>query len=478
MDSPPQDYVIMPGRRRNDHCGVVGFNGKVNISLYLYYALRALQHRGQESAGIGVFNNKIIVTRGMGLVNEIFNLDSLKKLNSNVGIGHVRYSTSGSSTINNAQPILIHGSAGDMAIGHNGEISNAGELKEFLESQGISFSTESDSEVIIRLLSYNISKMGNIVEGIRKTMSMLIGSYSLVLMINNRVFAIRDPLAIRPLVLGEVENAVGVASESVAFDTLNGKIIRDIKPGEIIELKEDGYLSFGTIENGHIAHCMFEYVYFARADSIIDGRSVYDVRKNLGKILARESPVEADIVVPVPDSGRTHALGYAEESGIPFVEGLMKNRYVDRTFIIPDQMGRIQEIQLKLNPVKNVIKDKKIVLVDDSIVRGNTMKKIVNLLKSSGAKEVHVRIGSPPIIAPCYLGIDMKTRSEFIAAGKSIEEIRKIINADSLAYISIDGLIEAIGFNRDDLCLGCLTGIYPVKIKGEKYREQKSLDIY
>ncbi|MGC8663327.1 MAG: amidophosphoribosyltransferase [Thermoplasmata archaeon] len=466
----------MPGQKRNDHCGVVGFAGKSNVSLYLYYSLRALQHRGQESSGIGVYNDRILVIRGMGLVNEVFSVDSIKKLNSNVGIGHVRYSTAGSSTINNAQPFLIHGSVGDMAIGHNGEIANALDLKGFLEMQGISFNTESDSEVIIRLLSYNISKMGNVIEGIKKTMSMLIGSYSLVLMINNRVFAIRDPNAIRPLVLGEVDGSFGVASESVAFDTLNGKTIRDLKPGEILELTENGPVSYGYMDNEHTAHCMFEYVYFARADSIIDGKSVYEVRKNLGRTLAKESPADADIVVPVPDSGRTHALGYAEESQLPFVEGLMKNRYVDRTFIIPDQMGRIQEIQLKLNPVKEVIKGKKIVLVDDSIVRGNTMKKIVNLLKSSGAKEVHVRIGSPPIVAPCYLGIDMKTRSEFIASGKSIEEIRKIINADSLAYLSIDGLIKAIGFPKEDMCLGCLTSIYPVKIKGEKYRDQKSLD--
>ncbi|MDP8011358.1 MAG: amidophosphoribosyltransferase [Thermoplasmata archaeon] len=478
MDFPHPEYAIIPGQRKNDHCGVVGFAGKSNVSLYLYYSLRALQHRGQESAGIAVFNNKIVVTRGMGLVNEVFSVDSLKKLNSNIGIGHVRYSTAGSSTINNAQPFLIHGSMGDMAIGHNGEISNAQDLKEFLEAQGISFNTESDSEVIIRLLSYNISRIGNIIDGIKKTMSMLIGSYSLVLMINNRLFAIRDPYAIRPLIFGEADGIYGVASESVAFDALNGKIIRDLNPGEILEITENGPISYGNTTEKHTAHCMFEYVYFARADSIIDGKSVYEVRKELGKTLARESPVDADIVVPVPDSGRTHALGYAEESGIPFVEGLMKNRYVDRTFIIPDQMGRIQEIQLKLNPVKEVINNKRIVLVDDSIVRGNTMKKIVNLLKASGAREVHVRIGSPPIVAPCYLGIDMKTRSEFIASGKSIEEIRKIINADSLAYISIDGLIKAIGFPKEDLCLGCLTGIYPVKIKGEKFRDQHSLDSF
>ncbi len=470
-------YVTIPGRKRNEHCGVVGFKVKGNSAPYIYYSLRALQHRGQESAGIAAYDGKIINIRGMGLVHEVFNVDYLKKLSAKVGIGHVRYSTAGASTINNAQPILIHTIVGDIAIAHNGEIANAQELKNNLALQGISFTTDSDTEVFLNLIAYNISRSGDIIEGIKKSMQVAKGSYSIVLLINDRLFAIRDPLAIRPLVLGRVDDGYGVASESVAFDTVGGEIIRDVRPGEIVEITENGlkeHYLMNTEE--HTAHCMFEYVYFARADSIIDGKNVYDVRIKLGRILARESPADADIVVPVPDSGRTHAFGYSLESGIPFAEGLMKNRYVDRTFIIPDQSGRIEEIKLKLNPVKDVVKGKRVVLVDDSIVRGNTMKKIVRLLKSAGAKEVHVRIGSPPIVAPCYLGIDMKTRKEFIATGKSVEEIRNIIGADSLAYLSLDGLVEAIGFPKEDICLACLTGIYPVEIPGELFIKQKKID--
>jgi amidophosphoribosyltransferase len=479
VDSPPLGYAVIPGRKGSEKCGVTGFKIKGNATPYLYYSLRALQHRGQESAGIAIFKEKILSFRGMGLVHEVLTKDILEEFSSGTGIGHVRYSTAGSSTLLNSQPIVVHGQAGDMAIAHNGEIVNANELKEYLENQGISFNTESDTEVIIRLLSFNISRSSNIIEGIKKTMGMMVGSYSLALLIKDRLFAIRDPLAIRPLVFGRVNGGYGFASESVAFDAVGGEVIRDLRPGEILEIKEDGYASY-SLENdvGHTAHCMFEYVYFARADSTIDGKNVYNIRMRLGQILARESPADADAVVPVPDSGRAHALGYSNESGIPFAEGLMKNRYVDRTFIIPDQSGRVQEIQIKLNPVKEIIKGKRIVLVDDSIVRGNTMKKIVKLLKDSGASEVHVRIGSPPIVSPCYLGIDMKTRSQFIANGKSVEEIRKEINADSLAYLSINGLVEAIGFDKEDLCLGCLTGVYPVKIKGEKYRWQRELDSF
>lgn len=479
MDSPPLGYADIPGRKGSEKCGVAGFKVRGKATPYLYYSLRALQHRGQESAGIAVFEGKIISHRGMGLVHEVITGEVIDRFSSGTGIGHVRYSTAGSSTILNSQPIVVHGQAGDMAIAHNGEISNAQELKKYLESQGISFNTESDTEVIIRLLSYNISRSGNVVDGIKRTMSMLTGSYSLGLMINERLFAIRDPLAIRPLVLGRVNGGYGFASESVAFDAIGGNVLRDVAPGEIVEIGEDGIVSH-TFENveKHTAHCMFEYVYFARADSNIDGRNVYSVRMRLGMILARESPADADAVVPVPDSGRAHALGYSQESGIPFAEGLMKNRYVDRTFIIPDQSGRVQEIQIKLNPVREVIKGKSIVLVDDSIVRGNTMKKIVKLLKDSGAREVHVRIGSPPIVAPCYLGIDMKTRDQFIAHGRTVDEIRREIGADTLAYLSIDGLVEAIGFGRDDLCLGCLTGVYPVRIKGEKYRWQRQIETF
>lgn len=479
MDFPPLGYAVIPGRKGSEKCGVTGFKVKGNAIPYLYYSLRALQHRGQESAGIAIYRDRIISHRGMGLVHEVITRDVLDQFSSGTGIGHVRYSTAGSSTIMNSQPIVVHGQAGDMAIAHNGEISNAQDLKDYLENRGISFNTESDTEVIIRLLSFNISRSSNLIDGIRRTMSMLSGSYSLGLLINERLFAIRDPLAIRPLVLGRVNGGYGFASESVAFDAVGGEVIRDVAPGEIVEIGEDGITSyFSENREKHTAHCMFEYVYFARADSTIDGKNVYNVRMRLGRILARESPAKADAVVPVPDSGRAHALGYSQESGIPFAEGLMKNRYVDRTFIIPDQSGRVQEIQIKLNPVREIISGRSIVLVDDSIVRGNTMKKIVKLLKDAGAREVHVRIGSPPIVSPCYLGIDMKTRDQFIAHGKGVEEIRREIGADSLSYLSIDGLVEAIGFERDDLCLGCLTGIYPVRIKGEKYRWQKELESF
>ncbi len=470
-------YVIIPGRKRNDHCGVVGFKVRGNSAPYIYYSLRSLQHRGQESAGIAAYDNKIVNIRAMGLVHEVFNVEYLKKLSARVGIGHVRYSTAGGSTINNAQPMLIHTIVGDIAIAHNGEISNAQEIKNFLAGQGISFTTDSDTEIFLNLIAYNISRSGDIIEGIKKSMPLARGSYSIVLLINERLFAIRDPLAIRPLVIGKVDDGYGVASESVAFDTVGGEVIRDVRPGEIVEITENGLREHYTLNSEeHTAHCMFEYVYFARADSVIDGRNVYDVRIKLGRILARESPANADIVVPVPDSGRTHGFGYSLESGIPFAEGLMKNRYVDRTFIIPDQTGRIEEIKLKLNPIKEVVSGKRVVLVDDSIVRGNTMKKIVRLLKSAGATEVHVRIGSPPIISPCYLGIDMKTRKEFIATGKSIEEIKNIIGADSLAYLSLDGLVQAIGFKKEDLCLACLTGIYPVEIPGELFIKQRKID--
>ena len=473
---PLQDSEAIVGRKNTEYCGIVGFKSYSNVAPLLYFGLRSLQHRGQESAGVSIYSdNKISTYKGMGLVHEVFTQNLLDSLSGNSGIGHVRYSTAGSSVISNAQPILIHTSAGDMAIAHNGEISNADELKERLEKAGSSFFTESDTELILKLIALETSKHDNLVEGIKRTMRYLKGSYSLTFQLNDRVFAIRDPLGIRPLVLGKFEGGYGIASESVVFDALGGETIRDVYPGEILEIDKNTVISHYKVDNEQTAFCMFEYVYFARADSTMNKKNVYSVRKNLGRILAREHPAPADIVVPVPDSGRTHALGYAEESKIPFAEGLMKNRYIERTFIMPAQKERVLEIQLKLNPIKEVVRNKKIVLIDDSIVRGNTTQKIVKLLKNAGAKEVHVRIASPPIIAPCYLGIDMKTRSQFIAAEKTVEEIREKIEADSLAYLSIPGLVKAIGTNKNKLCLGCLTGTYPVPIKGEKYREQSNL---
>jgi amidophosphoribosyltransferase len=309
-------------------------------------------------------------------------------------------------------------------------------------------------------------------------MSSLIGSYSITLMVDNRVFALRDPLGIRPLCVGRTKGGYAAASESVVFDTLGGELMRDVEPGELIELLPGEIRSTKTGLARGKAHCMFEWVYIARADSCLDGHLVYDVRRRIGQCLAREQPVDADVIVPVPDSGRSHSMGYAETSGIPYSEGLMKNRYVERTFIMPEQNDRTTSVMLKLNPLKSVIRDKRIVLVDDSIVRGTTMRQIVQLVRNAGAKEVHVRIGSPPIRTPCYFGIDMKTRDQFAATGRTVEDIARMLTADSLGYISIDGLVDAIGHSASDLCLGCLTGEYPLPVEGEKVRFQKKLDSF
>ncbi len=477
MVIPRLDGVHIAGRRkRNEFCGVTGFSSNFNVSQPIYFSLRALQHRGQESAGIAVHDGeRIVAKRGMGLVHQIFNASDLQNLRGQVGIGHVRYSTTGGSVEENAQPIKIHTVEYEIAVAHNGEIVNVSKLKDFLGKLGSAFTTRSDSEVIARLMAYEIIRHG-VIEGLKNSVRKLRGSFSLAVLIDDRLFAIRDPFGIRPLALGKINGGYGVASESVAFDALGGELVRDVMPGEIVEITSNGFYTHHIFKKKHKAHCMFEYVYFARADSIIDGRCVYDVRRKIGRILAREHPADADFVVPVPDSGRAHAIGYSEESGIPYAEGIMKNRYVERTFILPSQESRVKEIKMKLNPVRSVIKGRRIVLVDDSIVRGNTMRKIVRMLKDAGATEVHVRIGSPPIIAPCYLGIDMKTRDQFIASGRSVEEIREAIGADSLGYISIDGLVEAIGIPKEHLCLGCLTGRYPVPIDGEKIRYQSDLE--
>ncbi len=469
----------MPGPRRGEACGVAGFSVGGEVSPLLYYALRAIQHRGQESAGIAVFDgNRARIHRGMGLVHEIFSPATLKGLQGSSGIAHVRYSTTGLSKIEYAQPIVLHTLYGDLAVSHNGEIVNAAELREELQLKGLAFSTDLDSEVIVRLIAYELSRHRNVVEALKAAMRRLRGSYALAVLFGDRVFCIRDPLGIKPLALGRVEGGWGFASESVSFDITSGEFVRDVMPGEIVEVTPEEAITHHVGGEDVPAHCMFEYVYFARADSVIDGRCVYDVRRNIGRILAREAPVEADVVIPVPDSGRAHALGYSTESGIPLAEGIMKNRYVERTFILPEQGERVESIRIKLNPVRSVIDGKRVILVDDSIVRGNTMRKIVRMLKRAGAKEVHVRIGCPPIIAPCYLGIDMKTRDQFIASGRTVDEIGRAIEADSLAYISIDGLVRAIGMPAEHLCLGCLTGVYPVKIRGEKYRYQLTLDSY
>jgi len=347
-----------------------------------------------------------------------------------------------------------------------------------LKKKGWAFITSSDSEIAVRLLANDIANTGDPVRSLKNLMSMLQGSYSMTIIIDNRVFAIRDPLGFRPLCVGRTKSGFAAASESVVFDTLGGEFIRDVEPGEIVEMLPGEIRSIKTGLSKGKAHCMFEWVYIARADSCIDGKLVYEVRTRIGQRLAKEQPVDADVVVPIPDSGRSHAIGYSEESGIRYSEGLMKNRYVERTFIMPEQSDRVTNVMLKLNPLKSVIKDKRVVLVDDSIVRGNTIRQIVQIVRNAGAKEVHVRIGSPPIRAPCFFGIDMKTREQFAATGRTVEEIGKMITADSLGYISVEGLVDAIGHPANDLCLGCLTEEYPMSVAGEKVRYQKKLDSF
>ena len=461
-----------------EECGVFAIASIQNVSIDVFYALRVLQHRGQESAGIAVYNNGIKAIKGMGLAHQALKPDDIKNLKGEIGIGHVRYSTFGSSTIENAQPIVVSTNYGDIALGHNGEIVNADKIMEDLKKKGWAFITSTDSEIAVRLLANDIANTGDPVRSLKNLMSILQGAYSMTIMIDNRVFAIRDPLGFRPLCVGRTKGGYAAASESVVFDTLGGEFIRDVDPGEIVELLPGEIRSTKTGLSKGRAHCMFEWVYLARADSSIEGHLVYEVRRRIGQRLAKEQPADVDVVVPIPDSGRSHAIGYSEESGIRYSEGLMKNRYVERTFIMPEQSERTTSVMLKLNPLKSVIKDKRVVLVDDSIVRGTTIRQIVQLVRNAGAKEVHVRIGSPPIRAPCYFGIDMKTREQFAAIGRTIDEIGKMITADSIGYISVEGLIESIGLSPGDLCLGCLTEEYPLSVPGEKVRYQKKLDMF
>ncbi len=464
-----------------DKCGVVGVVAERDVASLLYQGLRALQHRGQESAGIATFDGGLQTIKGMGLVEQIFQAKELASLSGRVGLGHCRYSTTGSSKLENAHPVCVSSAQGSIALGHNGDIVNSDQIREELQEHGWAFITENDSEVIVRLFANELAQASSPVKAMRQVMRRIVGAYSLCMIVGETILAVRDPQGIKPLVLGELTDADGerdgwaVASESVAIETIGGTPVRDIEPGEILEITPDGISSHPPASETDPAHCMFEYVYFSRADSVMDDREVYDVRVKLGEQLASESPVDADVVVPVPDSGRAHASGFAKASGIPMAEGLMKNRYVHRTFIMPEQEDRTTGVRIKLNPVRSVIEDKRIVLVDDSIVRGTTMGQLIDMLRDAGAREVHVRIGCPPIRAPCYLGIDMNTRDELIAAHKSVDEICETIGADSLAYVSIPGLEKAIGKPGDHLCKGCLNERYPVKVPGELHRKQQTL---
>ncbi len=458
-----------------EECGVVGvakcgeMAHKAPVSMQLYYALYALQHRGQESCGISVFNGlEPVSIKKMGLVPEVFKTEELKELKGVVGIGHVRYSTSGTSTIENCQPFIVRYKNGNVAIAHNGNLINGIDLRRNLESEGHLFVASSDTEVIAHLLIRELVKNDDVVVAVKNMMKQLNGAYSLVIMINNMLLALRDPYGFKPLCVGTIDSGYVVASESVAIDTLDGKLLRDIMPGELVIFQDGKMASHQLFREQNSAHCVFEYIYFARPDSIIDGKLVYKVRERIGERLAKEHPVNADIVSPVPDSGIASAIGYSRYSGTIYEECLMKNRYIGRTFILPDQSMRETAVRLKMNAIAHNIEGKSVVLVDDSIVRGTTSRRIIDSIKNAGATAVHARIGSPPIIAPCYLGIDMPSRDGLIAFRKTIKGVEAVINADSLGYLSIDGLVESIGIGHDDLCMGCLTGFYPVAIPGEK----------
>jgi amidophosphoribosyltransferase len=462
-------------------CGVVGVSlqGKP-AAPYLYRGLRALQHRGQESAGLATSAHGVLHhRRGMGLVHDIFTQEALESLRGSVGIGHARYSTTGASELENAQPLVFKLRDEDGALAHNGDLVNYERVRRRLQAQGVEFLGSADSETMAQMIAVEYGRSRDLDAAVRRACSELVGGYAVAMVAGSRLVAFRDPLGIRPLVLGTVDGGFAVASESVAIDLMGGRLVRDVLPGEVLVIERGQTIhSSRMTASGERAHCMFEWVYFSRPDSIAEGRMVYDVRHRIGRRLAAEGPAQADLVIPVPDSSRPQALGFSEASGIPYAEGLIKNRFVERTFILPDQKRREDEVRVKLHPVPGLLEGKRLVLVDDSIVRGTTLKEIVGMVRKAGAKQVDVRIGCPPIVAPCYFGVDMKERRELVANGRTEAEVAQIIGADSVHYLSIAGLVESLNIPQESLCLGCLTGRYPVEVPAERRRFQKLLEEY
>jgi amidophosphoribosyltransferase len=445
-----------------DECGVFGIFGHPEAANMTYLGMYALQHRGQESAGIAAADGtQVRASRAMGYVAETFDGDALAHLPGPNAIGHVRYSTAGESKLSNAQPILIDCAHGQIGICHNGNLVNAGELREELVGQGSIFQSNSDTEVVLHL--YARSRAGNVVDAVVDSVSQVQGAFSLLMITKDRLIAVRDPHGFRPLALGRLDDAFVVASETCAMDLIGATYIRDVEPGEVLVISKEGLRSIKPFPPAPLAHCVFEHVYFARPDSYVFGKSVNEVRTNLGRILAREQRVDADVVVPVPDSGVCAAMGYADEAGIPLRMGLIRNHYVGRTFIQPQSSIRHFGVKVKLNPVRSILEGKRVVLVDDSIVRGTTSRKIVRMVRAAGAKEVHVRISCPPTISPCFYGIDTPRKSELIAATHTLDEIREFLEADSVAYLSVQGLTTAVGSNHNNYCTSCYTGHYPVE---------------
>jgi len=462
-----------------EECGVMGIYGHPEAANMVYLGLYALQHRGQESSGIVSSDGKILIShRQMGLVADIFKEEVIKRLEGSSAIGHNRYSTTGQSHLKNAQPFVVEYSQGPIAISHNGNLVNAGILREELEASGSIFQSTSDTEVVIHLIatSREPTLMGRIVEALGRVR----GAYSLLFLTLDRMIAARDPMGFRPLVLGKFKSAKNrsgfvVASETCALDLIEAQYLREVEPGEIITFSPKGMESLKPFPPAPHAKCIFEYIYFSRPDSNLYGRNVYQVRKELGRQLARENPVEADLVTPVPDSGVPAAIGYAEESGLPLEFGLIRNHYVGRTFIEPQQSIRHFGVKIKLNAQREVLGGKRVVVVDDSIIRGTTSRKIIRMLRDAGAKQVHMRISSPPTSGPCYYGIDTPTRAELIASSSSVEEIRKFIEADSLGYLSREGMYGFLDGRTQGFCDACFSGNYPVHFDDEGHTRQLHL---
>ena len=457
MSNPPREA-----------CGVVGvFTPGEEAARAAFFGLFSLQHRGQESAGIAVSDGiNISCRKEMGLVSQAFHEFDLSRLQGHIAIGHTRYSTTGSTHLGNAQPLEVEGIHGRLALAHNGNVINALPLRDEMERDwGWRFSTATDSEVIAQMLANAPGKDWN--ERITYLMRRLQGAYSLTVLTENTLIAIRDPLGVRPLCIGVYNGGWVVASESCALDQIGASLLRELEPGEAIQIDADGQRTILNGNEGKRSICTFEYIYFSRPDSILEKRPVHSARREMGKQLALQAPVDADMVMGIPDSAIAAGVGYAEAAGIPYQEGLIKNRYVGRTFIQPDQKLRDLGVRLKFNPLPEVLTGKRVVVVDDSIVRGTTTPHVVNLLRSAGAKEVHLRVCAPPIVSPCHFGVDMASKGELLAAQKSIEEIREFIGADSLEYLTVDGLFKAIGKEANQCCAACFTGQYPIEVQLE-----------
>jgi amidophosphoribosyltransferase len=457
----------------HDHCGVFGVFNHPEAAKLTYLGLYALQHRGQESAGIvSTDGADLHLHKAVGHVQEIFTPEVVERLRGAAAIGHTRYSTAGDTTLLNAQPIMIDCNKGKIALGHNGNLTNAIELRRKLEHRGSIFQSTSDTEVIVHLIARSAAR--NLSGALADALNQVEGAYSLVVLTRDEIYAIRDPRGFRPLILGRLDGAWVVSSETCALDLIDAEYVREVEPGEMVRLSRGGIESIRFAPDKPHQYCIFEHVYFSRPDSVIFGRPVNQSRERLGRLLAREHPVPADIVTPVPDSGVPAAVGYAAESGIPFRMGLIRNHYVGRTFIEPEQAIRDFGVKLKLNPIRRMLEGQRVILVDDSLVRGTTSRKIVRLVRDAGATEVHVRISCPPTISPCYYGVDTPRREELIGSHKSVEEIREFLGADSLGYLSLDSLRAAVEDTEGKFCTSCYTGSYPtelVQLEVEAHRE-------